>query len=277
MGAGAAGEAGGRGRNMNIIAIDIGNTNITVGLFLKDEEKFIKSMPGGEEEELRACLREAWEKVPVVAGSKEHKHNGVLAVSSVKPVWLEVVRGIAKETLGEDLYVVGQEIGLPMNMWVDEPGKVGTDRVVAASAAFDVVGAAVVVVDVGTAITIDLVDDNGIFQGGAIMPGLQTAAAALKEHTALLPEIKVSKPAEPFGKNTAEAINCGVYYSVVGAIEEIIRRYAERIGRWPQTVITGSGAKLIADDCGFIDSYVPNLVVKGIVLAYQKHVAEKEE
>jgi type III pantothenate kinase len=260
---------------MNVVAIDIGNTNITVGLFVKDEEKFIKSIPGGDEGELEACLKEAWEKIPEVTGSKEHKRNGVVAVSSVKPEWLEVVRRIAKEELDEDLYVVGAEIDLPMSMWVDEPGKVGTDRVVAAAAAYDVVGGAVVVADVGTAITIDLVDDNGIFQGGAILPGFQIAAAALKEHTAVLPEVRVTKPAEPFGKNTEEAINCGVYYSVVGALEEIIRRYAERIGRWPQTVITGAGAKLIADDCQFIDSYVPNLVVKGIVLAYQKYVAEK--
>ena len=78
-----------------------------------------------------------------------------------------------------------------------------------------------------------------------------------------------------YGKNTTDAINCGLYYSVVGALQEIIRRYAEELGRWPQTIITGSGAKTIHTDCEFIDNYVPNLVVKGIVLAYQKHLEAK--
>ena len=77
------------------------------------------------------------------------------------------------------------------------------------------------------------------------------------------------------GKNTHDAINCGLYYSAVGALQEIVRRFAEKIGTWPQTVITGSGAKMIYQDCEFIDSYVPHMVIKGIVLAYKKHLEEK--
>jgi len=162
-----------------------------------------------------------------------------------------------------------------MTLWVDEPDKVGTDRVVAAAAAYDVVEDAVVVADFGTAVTIDLVDQHGIFQGGVICPGFEISARALKENTTQLPNIKVTKPNAPYGKNTADAINCGLYYSIIGTLEEAVRRYAEHIGRWPQTVITGSAAKTIRDDCEFIDNYAPNLVVKGIVLAYQKYIEEK--
>ncbi|GAI95296.1 unnamed protein product, partial [marine sediment metagenome] len=97
----------------------------------------------------------------------------------------------------------------------------------------------------------------------------------LKENTAQLPSIKVIRPKAPYGKNTVEAINCGLYYSALGTLEEVIRRYAEKIDRWPQTVITGAGAKTIKNDCNFIDSFVPNLVVKGIVLAYRKYIEEK--
>jgi len=162
-----------------------------------------------------------------------------------------------------------------MTLWVDEPDKVGTDRVVAAAAAYDVVEDAVVVADFGTAVTIDLVDQHGIFQGGVICPGFEISAKALKENTAQLLNIKVTKPDAPYGKNTADAINCGLYYSIIGALEEVVRRYAEQIGRWPQIVITGSAAKTIKDDCEFIDNYVPNLVVKGIVLAYQKYIEKR--
>jgi type III pantothenate kinase len=260
---------------MNIIAVDIGNTNISIGLFLEDKEQFVKSIPGGSRAKLTSCLKSAWAKIPVVEGSKEKKHDGVIVVSSVKPAWTKIIREIAKDDLGEKIHIIGKEIPLPMSLCVDEPDKVGTDRVVSAAAAYDVVEDAVVVADFGTAVTIDLVDGNGVFLGGVICPGFEISAKALKENTAQLPKTKITKPKAPYGKNTVEAINCGLYYSAVGMLQEVIRRYAEEIGKWPQTIITGSAAKTIKDDCEFIDSWAPNLVVKGIVLAYKKYIEEK--
>jgi len=262
---------------MNIIAIDIGNTNIHIGLFLDGKEEFIESIPGGSRAKLTKCLKSAWEKIPVLESSKENKRNGVIVVSSVKPAWTKVIKEIAQTTLDEGILIIGKDIPLPMQLWVDEPDKVGTDRVVSAAAAYDVVEEAVVVADFGTAVTIDLVDQNGIFLGGVICPGFEISAKALRDYTAQLPNIKTTKPKAPYGKNTVDAINCGLYYSIVGALQEIIRRYADKIGKWPQTIITGSGAKVIAGDCDFIDNYVPNLVVKGIVLAYNKYIEQKAE
>ena len=261
---------------MNIIAVDIGNTNINIGLFLDGEEKFLKSFPGQSKAELTELFKTAWQQIPILESSKEKKRDGVIVVSSVKPAWTKLIRQIVSSELGEKILLIGKEIPLPMSLWVDEPAKIGTDRVVSAAAAYAVVEDAVVVADFGTAVTIDLVDEKGIFLGGVIYPGFEMSAQALRQNTALLPMIKVTCPKEPFGKNTADAINCGLYYSTIGALEEIIRRYAEKIGRWPQTVITGSGAKIIKDDCQFIDSYVPDLVIKGIVFAYKKYIEEKQ-
>jgi len=260
---------------MNIIAVDIGNTNVTIGLFLKDQEKFIKSVPGGNRARLTACLKSAWEEVPIAKGSKEKKRDGVIVVSSVKPAWTKVIEKVIEEQLGEKVYIIGKNIPLPMRMWVDEPETVGTDRVVSAAAAYAVVEDAVVVADFGTAVTIDLVDQHGVFQGGIICPGFEMSAEGLKRKTAQLPKVKVTKPEAPYGKTTSQAISTGLYYSAIGTLEEVIRRYAEKIGRWPHTVLTGAAAALIKDDCEFIDSYVPNLVVKGIVLAYRKYIEEK--
>jgi type III pantothenate kinase len=260
---------------MNIIAIDIGNTNIDIGFFLEDKEQFIKSIPGRSSTKLTSCLKSTWRKIPIYDSSKEKKRNGVIVVSSVKPAWTKLIQQIAKDNLGEKVYIIGKDIPLPMTLWVDEPDKVGTDRVVSAAAAYAVTADAVVVADFGTAVTIDLVDKNGTFLGGVICPGFEISAKSLKENTAQLPKAKITKPNAPYGKNTAEAINCGLYYSAVGTLEEVIRRYAGEIGKWPQTVITGSAAKTIKDDCNFIDSFVPNLVVKGIVLAYKKYIEEK--
>ena len=260
---------------MNIIAIDIGNTNINIGLFLDGEEQFVKSFAGQAREELADCLKSAWGKIPVAGSSKEKKRDGAIVISSVKPAWTELISDIAREAIGERVHIIGKDVPLPITCWVDEPEKVGTDRIVAAAAAYAVVEDAVVVADLGTAVTIDLVDQSGVFQGGVICPGFEISAKALNENTAQLPKVTVAKPEGPYGKNTPEAINCGLYYSIIGTLEEVIRRYAEKIGKWPQTVITGAGAGIIKDDCQFIDKYVPNLVVKGIVLAYQKYIEGK--
>ena len=262
---------------MNVIALDIGNTNIVIALFLDNKEQFIETGAGQETEKLSGILKSAWEKIPIAKSSKEKKRDGVIVVSSVKPAWTEEIAKIAKENFDEKIRVIGKDVPLPMSLWVDEPDKVGTDRVVSAAAAYDVIGDALVIADFGTAVTIDLVDQNGIFLGGVICPGFEISAKALRDYTAQLPNIKVTKPKSPYGKNTVDAINCGLYYSIIGALQELTRRYADELGRWPQTIITGSGAKTIFTDCDFVDDYVPNLVVKGVFLAYKKYIESMQE
>lgn len=261
---------------MNLIAVDIGNTNTTIALFLKGQEKFTNSIPGTKHAELADCFKSTWSKIPIAKSSKEKKPDGVIVVSSASPKQTNFIRQLIDKTLGEKILLIGKNIPLPMDLSVDEPEKVGSDRIIAAAAAYAVVKDAVVVADFGTAVTIDLVDERGIFLGGVICPGFEISAKALKENTAQLPKINVTKPKTTYGKTTKQAINCGLYYSAIGTLEEVIRRYAEKIGRWPQTVITGAAAKIIKDDCQFIDSYVPNLVIKGIALAYRKYFEQKE-
>ena len=256
---------------MNIVAIDIGNTNITVGLFLDGVETSIESVPGSSKVKLEKALGIAWQQVPILESSTERKRNGFFVASSVKPKWTDLVREIIREKLDEKLFVTGKDIPLPMNVKVAEPKEVGTDRVVAAAAAYAVIEDAVVVADFGTAITIDLVDEKGTFLGGVICPGFEMSAEALNKKTAQLPKVKVSKPKLPYGTNTEEAINCGLYYSAIGTLEEVTRRYGEAVGKWPEIIVTGAGGKMIKDDCEFINAYVPNLVVRGIVLAFQKY------
>ena len=262
---------------MNIIAVDIGNTNITIALFLNGEEKSVRSIPGQSKAKLTECFKSAWQKIPIAGSSKEKKRDGVIVVSSVKSAWTELVRKIVKQALGEKILLIGKNIPFPIDLSVDQADKIGTDRVLSAAAAYAVVEDTVVVADFGTAVTIDIVDRRGIFLGGVICPGLEISARALKESTAQLPKVKVAKPKAPYGKNTEQAINCGLYYSAIATLQEVIRRYAEIIGIWPHTILTGSAAELIKDDCKFIDSYVPNLVIKGIALAYREYIEGKKE
>ncbi|MHC4124422.1 MAG: type III pantothenate kinase [Planctomycetota bacterium] len=262
---------------MNLIAIDIGNTNITIGLFLKGEEKEAESIHGESREKITKCIKSFWDKIPISKYSKDKKHDGVVIASSVKPNATKMIKQIVKENLNEKLLLIGKDIPFPINLSVKEPEKVGTDRILSAAACYVVTEDAVVIADFGTAVTIDLVDTRGVFLGGCICPGFEISAKALNENTAQLPKINVTKPPKPYGQTTTEAINCGLYYCAIATLQEIVRRYAEETGSWPQTVITGSAAKIIKDDCDFVDSYVPNLVIKGIALAYRKYLEGKSE
>jgi len=260
---------------VNIIAIDIGNTTITAALFLDDTEKLIESVSGNAPAELNRLLKSAWEQVPLVKNAKDPRKDGVIVVSSVKPAWTELVADICEKELDEKIKIIGKDIPLPIETAVDDNMEVGTDRLVSAAAAFAVVEDAAVVADFGTAVTIDLVDEQGVFLGGCILPGFELSAKALSEGTAKLPKVQVKRPKDAIGANTTEAINCGLYYSALGALEMVVRRYAEQIGKWPQVILTGGAADVIKDDCEFVDSWVPNLAVKGVILAYKKHLEEQ--
>ena len=262
---------------MNLIALDIGNTNISFGFFMQDKEELIQSMPNTDLTTLAGLLKSSWARIPTARSSKEKKRDGVIVASSVNPRVAEAVADIVRVELGEKMYLIGKDIPFSLNIAVDEPSRVGADRLVAAAAAYAVVEEAVVVADFGTAITIDLVDDEGSFLGGVILPGFELSAKALNTGTALLPKIDVTRPDAPLGKNTRDAINCGIYWSAIATLQEITRRFAEHLGKWPKTVVTGRGAQLIRQDCDFIDSFVDNLIVRGIVLVYREYVQREED
>lgn len=262
---------------MNLVAIDIGNTNVTVGLFVNDSEKFIESVSGDDTDKLGGLLAEAWEQIPFVTSAKVDMRDGAIVVSSVKPEWTKKVKEICKVKLDENIKIVGVDINLPIEMGVENPMNVGTDRVVAAAAAFAVVEDAVVVADFGTAVTIDLVDEEGVFMGGVIAPGFNISAKAISDQTAKLPEVQVHTPKDAVGGNTEEAVNAGLFYSAVGLLKIVTEKFAEEVGRWPHTIVTGGDFGIIKDECDFVDSWVSNLVVRGVVLAYKKHLAVQGE
>lgn len=272
------GDTNKAGKTMNIIAIDIGNTNIKTAFYLDDEEKFIRSLDGDApdvREQLVGTLRECWEQIPLVRSAMEHVHEGVIVASSVKPAWTEMVEQAVKAAIGERILLISRDIPLPMETGVENSLQVGTDRVVAAAAAYAVVEDAVVIASFGTAVTVDLVDKDGVFRGGVIAPGFAMGARALHEGTAQLPLVKVSPPRGDYGANTEQAINAGLFFSAAGLLRTVVEKYAEEIGKWPHVIVTGAAAGILKDECEFVDSWVPNLAVRGVVIAYKKYVFEK--
>lgn len=262
---------------MNIIAIDIGNTNIKIALFLDAQEQPIKVIKNADRDELELTIANYWDQIPISKRSTQGKRDGVIVMCSSNPKWSELVKEIVDEELGEKVLEIGfeKDIPIPIKLGVPYPAHVGVDRAVAAAAAYFVVKDSVVVADFGTATTIDLVDEDGIFRGGLIAPGLATMAKSLNDNIPTLPDVEIKKPLLALGQDTNEAINCGILYANAGLLEHATRKYAEDLGKWPQTIVTGQVAQYIKDDCDFVDNWVPSLVIKGIVLAYKKYIEDK--
>jgi len=254
---------------MKVLTIDIGNSALKGGLFIDGELEQTFAAPAGQlarfVEQLRRLLDRQDDRPQLVA-------------ASVNELLLEQLERMLERCCGVGVKVVRREIPLPMKLAVSNPQTVGTDRVLAAAAAYTRAGGAVVVADFGTAVTIDCVDESGTFLGGAILPGLAMAADALHEHTSALPRVSPRMPAGEIGTDTEQAILSGIYYGLAGALREIVERMASRFGRWPILFATGGDAELMAKSCNFIDSVQPHLVLEGIYLAYAKaKLAELEE
>lgn len=252
----------------NLVLVDVGNTRAGIARW---SDGFRAAASHIALEPLDAALdhlQRQWDELP----SQVRK---AVVASSVNPPALEALRAAAESRGITPFLVVGQDIDPPIEADLPEPEKVGTDRLCVAAAAFAGFKSACVVADFGTALTVDLVADNGIFLGGTILPGMNLCARALHEHTALLPLVTFEDAdSETLGKDTYSAIRNGISAMMVGALREITERYATEIGKWPPLVISGGDAERVGKNCDFVDRIVPDLCLDGLVLAYQKHANE---
>jgi type III pantothenate kinase len=162
-----------------------------------------------------------------------------------------------------------------MDVGVKDKRAIGVDRVCEAAAAYDKLQTGCTVVSFGTAVTVDLVDDDGTLLGGAILPGLRMQLRALHENTAALPEVQPGIPELPYGRDTTEAIQNGVCRGLTGAVRGLVEAYATHLNRWPHVVATGGDVAFLAPHCDFLDTIVSDLTLRGIGLAYDKHLAEQ--
>jgi type III pantothenate kinase len=193
-------------------------------------------------------------------------------VLSVVPAALKAVREYLGRHSDIPVVVVREEIPLPMPMNVEAPEQVGADRLCAAAAGYERAKQACVVVDFGTAITINAVSDDGVFLGGAILPGVGLGARALADFTAALPRIEVEEPGTALGVTTEKAMQSGLVFGARGAVREVVEQIATQFGKWPYCVFTGGDAALIGARCDFVDAVVPDLGLLGLELADRLHL-----
>jgi type III pantothenate kinase len=248
----------------NVLACDVGNTAIHFAHVQGDQVDRVRAFRIGELSKMGQALAELWEQVPPPRK---------IAAGSVNPAGLRALEAAAAESTREEVLVIGRDLPLPIETDVADPGSVGVDRLCAAVAAFDRLGVPCVVADFGTAITVDCVNAEGVFLGGAILPGLDMAAASLSAGTAQLPRVKLSRPKWVYGKNTEQAIIGGVIYGARGALRGLVEAYATELGQWPVVIVTGSDAKWVCESLGesdLIQAIVPDLVLRGVAIAYYR-------
>ena len=282
---------GGAASEEGLIAIDVGNSRVKLGWF-PAVGACAESGSGGA---LAIAPPRLPEPQETLGGAIEKLEQGAcgewlqsLASGEVRVVVASVSRPI-EERITSCLTTELSQLGIPgrftslraedvpIEARVDEPSRVGVDRLLAALAATrlkrDVAPA--IVVDAGTAITVDLMSADGAFEGGAILPGVRMSAHALHEQTDALPQHEMEElDASPsaIGKNTEQAIQAGLYWGAVGAVRELISRQRDALVEPPQVFLTGGAAPSVARLIGAPDHtvrYVPHLTLSGLAVAAQ--------
>ena len=250
------------------LAIDIGNTNIHIGIF---EDDVLHSSCSVKSEISRPLL-ENLEKILKPATLTKPQ---AVAISSVNPkVEVFVVEYIQKHFFVNSQFI-GKDIPIPMPVLTDQPEKVGVDRLVSALAAFERTKCWTIVVDAGTAITIDVINNDGAFMGGIIASGMDISSKALHHFTALLPEITIKKPKSVLGKNTKDAINSGIYWGTVSMVSKLINMLCDELKCQPAIIATGGDAQLLAPEIPQITAVIPYLTLEGIKIVYKRNLASK--
>jgi type III pantothenate kinase len=248
----------------SVLACDVGNSAIHFAHVKGESVTEPQVFRIGELAGIGKALAELWAAMPAPK---------TIVAASVNPAGLKALEAAVLESVAAPLLVIGRDLPLPIDTDLPHPEKTGVDRLCAAVAAYDRLGVACVVADFGTAITIDCVNDDGVFVGGAILPGLSTGAAGLHSGTAQLPLVDLEEPDWVYGKDTRQAIVGGLVFGARGALRLLVENYATELGHWPLVIVTGGDARLVCPDVGqqeLVQAIVPDLVIRGIAAAYYR-------
>jgi len=247
-----------------LLALDIGNTNVTVGAFVGSRLKRmwrLETHPHKSAEAYGALLMGfLGQSAPAVEG---------VAIGSVVPALTPVFQAASRRTFGHQALVVDHRLKLGIQFKVDRPAEVGADRIANALAAFKLYGAPAIVLDFGTATTFDCISGKGYYLGGAILVGPRLAAEALAEKTAKLPKVEFAQPRRAIGKNTVECIQAGLYFGYLGMVDRVLEETLKEMEPNPRILVTGGFGEVFGPLIGRKNVRVPDLTLQGLRLAYE--------
>jgi len=252
----------------NLLTLDLGNSNITVGLYSKNKIKFFFRLKTEREK------TEDEYGITILSLLKNNKIKPAqiqdLIMCSVVPPLDATFEKLSKKYFNKKLLVVGKNISVPVKNLYNNPEEVGTDRLVDALAAYNIFKDTTIVVDFGTATTYDVISKNGEYLGGAIVPGIGISLEALFQRAAKLPRIEIKNPGKIVGKNTVASMQAGVYFGFLLQAEGMIKKIKKEVKENCKVIATGGLAKLFFSEAKFIDKIVPTLTLDGLNLIYQQ-------
>jgi type III pantothenate kinase len=246
-----------------LLCVDIGNTNITVGLYETDElgprwrlATDHERMPDEFLLQLLGLLSYAGVNGEEITGA---------AIPPLTAKWVEV----CQRGLGRDPLVVNRATRTGVTNLYEDPSAVGADRIVDAVAAFQLYGGPACIVDFGTATTFDAISGKGEYLGGAIAPGVGIAAQALFERTAKLPRVELARPPSAIGRNTVHSMQSGLLFGYVSLVEGMVARFRKELG--PETKVIGTGglSEIIGQETPVIQIQAPWLTLDGLRMVYE--------
>jgi type III pantothenate kinase len=246
--------------SVDLIA-DVGNGRTKLAIFQAGEALGLETVTNGDRDALRAACER------LVKGWLPRR----VGMAQVSPEPADVFRAWCREALDLEVRSLGEDLACPLELDVDEPEKVGADRMAnAVWATRSHPSRSVVVIDLGTAITFDVVSARGAFVGGAIAAGARLQARGLHRHTALLPVVDLpSDPPLTLARKTREALAGGLFWGIVGTVDTICARIAVEIEEDPLVIATGGDAKAIAPHCPCVARVVPLLTLHGVLYALE--------
>jgi type III pantothenate kinase len=244
-----------------LLAIDIGNTNIVLGLFA--DEKLVHKFRL-ETNLLKPVDEYAVDIVELFLNNKIDCLKITSAVIvSVVPNLNETIEKAVKKFYNGEVLVVGKNLKLNIEIAIKNKSEVGADRLINAISGYKKLGGSLIIVDFGTATTFDVVGENGEYLGGVIAPGVNLSIKALHDMTAQLPKIQVKAQKNIIGKSTFEAMNSGIYFGYISLVEGLITRIKAEYGKEMNTIITGGLGSLFSNAVAN-DGFYPDLTLEGL-------------